>query len=555
MNAWNTTPMKADPNQDYSGGTTAAAVTRFSDIMAEQKTEESLNLERLQESKNRIPETPAFESEEERNLRLAIEASLRDCNGNDPEENQKLKSVPTAAAAKEEEEEDMDEELRLILAMSLNEAKQQNNSLPVEESVVSGSGGGEDVLNSKHYAASAAASASASASASINNNNNDTIISEEEARQIAAAIREADDAEHALSLELAMKLEREEKEQIGGNYGHETSRRAAQQIQQQSSNVKLVTRDEYLRQKTASSSFASSSSTPRKLMSSNYDEENDYHDYDENDNYDDEEDVDEPEIGFRLNNNTKHISNSNKPTASSASTWSRRDRATIVGPDGEIRSKHDVELKSKSNAQRLLHHQKLVKNPSDKVAMSTPSINDRAYNDFLKKMKQTKKGVATHGHGRAENMGDDKTRGGALDGNVRMEIQKAINNGIIDRMNGVVKEGKEALVYHADASNHSQDDTHTFDYSNGVAIKVFKRIQEFRQRGAYVNGDPRYHKMKFGKADKRNQVEIWAEKVRPFIFYISSLFTFGIRYVISLISRLHLHLHLHLIITIHVIYL
>ena len=43
-------------------------------------------------------------------------------------------------------------------------------------------------------------------------------------------------------------------------------------------------------------------------------------------------------------------------------------------------------------------------------------------------------------------------------------------------------------------------------------MKVFKRIQEFRGRGCYVDGDNRYHKQKFKTIDKRKQVELWCEK-------------------------------------------
>jgi len=69
-------------------------------------------------------------------------------------------------------------------------------------------------------------------------------------------------------------------------------------------------------------------------------------------------------------------------------------------------------------------------------------------------------------------------------------------------MNGVVKEGKEAIVYHANGANGGHD----------LAVKVFKRIQEFRQRGSYVDGDPRYHKQKFSSYGKREQVELWSQK-------------------------------------------
>jgi len=95
-----------------------------------------------------------------------------------------------------------------------------------------------------------------------------------------------------------------------------------------------------------------------------------------------------------------------------------------------------------------------------------------------------------------------------LDGAVRLQIQKAINNGLISRMNGAVKEGKEAIVYHADGPK----DVCNGDNADDVAIKIFKRIQEFRKRGEYVDGDPRYFRKNFNSYDKREQVELWAEK-------------------------------------------
>lgn len=117
--------------------------------------------------------------------------------------------------------------------------------------------------------------------------------------------------------------------------------------------------------------------------------------------------------------------------------------------------------------------------------------------------KKTIKGVAAHGHGRAA-QDTDRTRGGAMDPKVRLQITKAINNGLLETCNGVVKEGKEALVYHGEEGKESGG----FD----VAVKVFKRIQEFRQRGLYVDGDPRYPKCKFSQASAREQLVLWTEK-------------------------------------------
>lgn len=86
-----------------------------------------------------------------------------------------------------------------------------------------------------------------------------------------------------------------------------------------------------------------------------------------------------------------------------------------------------------------------------------------------------------------------------------MQIARATNNGLIEAFHGCVKEGKEALVFHADKGSNSEG----FD----VAIKVFKRISEFKNRGQYVGGDPRYgNGDDFRHAGSRQQVEQWAEK-------------------------------------------
>ena len=59
--------------------------------------------------------------------------------------------------------------------------------------------------------------------------------------------------------------------------------------------------------------------------------------------------------------------------------------------------------------------------------------------------------------------------------------------------------------------------------SNGydAAVKVFKRVVEFKGRGAYIDGDPRYHKSKFKNNDQRDQVVLWAEKERRNLVRVS----------------------------------
>lgn len=196
-------------------------------------------------------------------------------------------------------------------------------------------------------------------------------------------------------------------------------------------------------------------------------------------------DEDEDLVGFRMN------------AASAPQQWNRRDRSTIVGPNNEVRTKHDTRIEGQSNAQRLALE-------ADEFGVRT-HVGNKAFNSFRQNMKQrgTHKGVASHGTGRAGSDAES-TKGGAMDPQVRLLISRAINSGLIDKCNGVVKQGKEAMVYHAESGASGGG----FD----VAVKVFKRIQEFRGRGEYVDGDPRYNGRSFRNAGNREQLEIWAEK-------------------------------------------
>jgi len=285
-----------------------------------------------------------------------------------------------------------------------------------------------------------------------------------EMQEIELALTFADREEELKSLQLALQLQEEEK----ASAWRPTSR-------QSQGHVRVMTHSQLWEEKTQANE---SSAGKRQLYSADSCSVLD-------------EDDKEEEHGFRIN--------SSNPSG----TWSRVDRSTIVGPNNELRTKHDIELHGLANAHRLgldissaydgeIESQKLT------------SVGNKAFNSFRQSMqKKTVKGVAAHGHGRAAQE-TGGTRGGAMDTHVRRQISKAINNDLIENFNGVVKEGKEAIVYHAEEGKNSGG----FD----VAVKVFKRIQEFKQRGMYVDGDPRYLGNKFSQASTREKLEIWTEK-------------------------------------------
>lgn len=279
-------------------------------------------------------------------------------------------------------------------------------------------------------------------------------ISVEESAEIIRAIREADELEERKSLELARQLQDEEIAPI------------IRSSRKNQGNVRTMTRaelEEEQRSLLLPRSFPSRSSYEQPSRPS---------------------DDDEPHSrGFRMN-----AANLGQRTSS----WRRLDQSSVLGPNNEIRTKHDEVLSSYANIDRL-----------GLESDDFPVVGNKAYNSFMQSVKKTKKGVETQGTGRAGSE-SDATKGGAMDPKVRTHITKAINNQLIERCNGVVKEGKEALVYHAEKGLES------FGYD--VAIKVFKRTQDFQGRADYFDGDSRYGKHSFRNAGKREQLELWTEK-------------------------------------------
>jgi serine/threonine-protein kinase RIO1 len=280
-------------------------------------------------------------------------------------------------------------------------------------------------------------------------------LSSEDEIAIERALREADEEEERKSVRLVLQMLQEDATEKQPSTQH----RGWQQ-----GNVRTMTRAELQAERDANVGAFNSNSPPRLRHPL------------------EEAEAENVSVGFRMN-------------ASNRQQWARRDQHSIIGPNNEIRTKHDTSLQGHANAHRLGLD---TEEDSEKII-----VGNQAYNSFMKSVRRTKKGVAAHGTGRAGSDADS-TKGGAMDPAVRIQISRAVNNGLIEKCNGVVKEGKEAIVYHADKGIESGG----FD----VAVKVFKRIQEFRTRGDYVDGDPRYSRASFRKASARGQLEMWTEK-------------------------------------------
>ena len=414
----------------------------------------------------------SMETEEERMIRLAIEASLKDSA--DLNQNDSSHSKPRR------ELDDVDHDIELAIKLSLQEAK-NTNELDCNQSHLETNLNTNENVQAIESSNNLPSGGVTSQVHNVNSSNIDPFLTKQEAEQIRLAILEADDAEAAQSLKLALELQAEE------DRFHYQAKVDKLKSGVSQSNIRFVTKAELEEEASNQLIYENErkiySHRDVHIHSSDYIHEIYYHECE------DYEYGIKPMSGYQMN--------SNMP-----SSWSRSGRNTIM-KDNEVRTKHDVSLKNKVNAEKLLgSNYKIAKKGGDLA------VSDKAYNSFNQSLKNSLKrsvvkGVERSGTGRAENI-TEKTRGGAMDSNVRLLITKAINNGLIQHCNGVVKEGKEAIVYHADAGTESEG----FD----VAVKVFKRISEFRNRGSYIDNDPRYHGQKFRNVDNREQVELWAEK-------------------------------------------
>eukprot|EP00979_Chaetoceros_neogracilis_P008128 scaffold1795_cov236-Chaetoceros_neogracile.AAC.7 len=488
-------------------------VTNLASIMAHQEEEAALN---SKSSETAIPtSTPNTNTEmpdEEEMIRLAIEASLNE--GKDLKDEKPSSLVETSSLS--EIDNDMDDDMKLAIQLSMAESNPHSQTIETDfiafahtsnsklassapyNNIIAGKaafGGYEAKVpatanpstdkvkeaSNNHSTSSYALSATMPTVAKAASAHSPTLISREEEEIIAKAIAEADDREQAESLRLAMELQAEEDRQYNKQRVDEVRKASVR------SSVRTVTKSVF------DTLGMQDEASERQIFG-----HSDFNDHDEmfgreiqHHAYEDSSHTAVPSPGYSIN--------ASKPSMA----WSKIDGNNIVGPNNEIRTKHDVTLKNQANADKLLGAKSsLAKNGGEL------SVSDTAYNSFNRSLKNSMKrtmvkGVERSGTGRAENM-NEKTRGGALDGNVRLLITKAINTGIILHCNGAVKEGKEAIVYHAQAG--AQGDG--FD----VAVKVFKRIQEFKNRSAYIDDDPRYHGSKFRNANKRQQVELWTEK-------------------------------------------
>lgn len=96
----------------------------------------------------------------------------------------------------------------------------------------------------------------------------------------------------------------------------------------------------------------------------------------------------------------------------------------------------------------------------------------------------------------------------------RLLLYKLINNGLLDRVNGVISTGKEAVILHADSDPNYEDPSgKSCKLPTECVVKVFKTtLSEFKQRDKYIKDDYRFKDRYGNKQNSRKMVTLWAEK-------------------------------------------
>lgn len=102
---------------------------------------------------------------------------------------------------------------------------------------------------------------------------------------------------------------------------------------------------------------------------------------------------------------------------------------------------------------------------------------------------------------------DHATAEFGVDEFTRLLLYKMINSQLLEKVNGVISIGKEAVILHADS-----DKAYEHPLPKECVIKVFKTtLSEYKQRDKYIRDDYRF-KDRVGKQTTRKIIRLWAEK-------------------------------------------
>ncbi|KAJ1346744.1 hypothetical protein KIN20_001641 [Parelaphostrongylus tenuis] len=161
--------------------------------------------------------------------------------------------------------------------------------------------------------------------------------------------------------------------------------------------------------------------------------------------------------------------------------------AIFRSAEGNVLTKHDADISAKRNAEKTMND----KVPLAFGDMLNEQLNSRVFNS----LRNFSKTEAKRRH-KVKDKEEKATIEISMDAVARLHLFKWINQGVFDRVEGIIATGKESAVLNGISDESGQK----------FAIKVYKMsLTEFKNRSEYVKDDFRFK-------NPRQVMKIWAER-------------------------------------------
>lgn len=177
-------------------------------------------------------------------------------------------------------------------------------------------------------------------------------------------------------------------------------------------------------------------------------------------------------------------------------------RCGYMKQGGNMVTKHDMTLSGRKNACKLLSF------PPEFQTGDGAGFDLQLSNKVFNSLKAHSSKEQSRRHRMHDKKEDHATAELGVDEFTRLLLYKLINNQLLERVNGVISTGKEAVILHADSDPSYPE----CQLPRECVVKVFKTtLSEFKQRDKYIKDDHRF-KDRYGKQNSRKMVQLWAEK-------------------------------------------
>jgi len=189
--------------------------------------------------------------------------------------------------------------------------------------------------------------------------------------------------------------------------------------------------------------------------------------------------------------------------------------------DYDIASANPGDYTKAYNRQRRLNDSTVHESEASRTNTQKPNANTAAsVDDQMKdlsrhatklKLDHIQAGFGDR-NGKTGDRSDRATSEQVLDPRTMKILLQLINRNVVSEVNGCMSTGKEANVYHANATIEDSSSEHAARQTLQRAIKVYKTsIMVFKDRDKYMTGEYRFRNG-YNKGSNRDIVKVWAEK-------------------------------------------